>query len=80
MKRRASGSVIAVLLLSNSLRLILGEINRDSPPISHEVQGIMNRAFFPLQWFATFLRVIAGIKAEPGSPPATADAPLPGSK
>jgi polo-like kinase 1 len=30
-----------------------------------------------LQWFATFLRVIAGVKGEPVNSPATADTPFP---
>jgi hypothetical protein len=37
----------------------------------------MNRPFFPLQWFATFLRVIAGVKGLAVNSPATADTPFP---
>jgi polo-like kinase 1 len=69
--------------LNNSLiavRRPLGEINRDSPIISNEMQGILNRqCFFLLQscFLNLSLNVVIGVKGEPVISPATADTPFP---
>jgi hypothetical protein len=58
--------------LSNHLRRPLGDVRRDVNSI--QIQGILSQPCFPLQLLATvLLSCYAGIKAEPGSPPATAD-------
>ena len=69
---RLNNSIIAV-------RRPLGEINRDSPLISNELQGIDYPLIYISNNFSKFAFFFLGIKGEPVgvNSPATADTPFP---